>query len=74
MLQVTDYARDLEEMQNVSREEYLASLRLCVLYFTIFSSMKPSCCLFVILCAGRAVAFQEEYPNTGGSPGAILSK
>ncbi|XP_010554826.1 PREDICTED: AP2-like ethylene-responsive transcription factor At2g41710 [Tarenaya hassleriana] len=24
---VTDYARDLEEMQNVSREEYLASLR-----------------------------------------------
>ncbi|XP_061360640.1 AP2-like ethylene-responsive transcription factor At2g41710 isoform X1 [Gastrolobium bilobum] len=24
---VTDYARDLEEMQNISREEYLASLR-----------------------------------------------
>uniref|UniRef100_A0A6N2K633 AP2/ERF domain-containing protein n=1 Tax=Salix viminalis TaxID=40686 RepID=A0A6N2K633_SALVM len=24
---VTDYTRDLEEMQNVSREEYLASLR-----------------------------------------------
>ncbi|KAK7825922.1 ap2-like ethylene-responsive transcription factor [Quercus suber] len=27
---VTDYTRDLEEMQNVSREEYLASLRRCV--------------------------------------------
>ena len=27
ILQVTDYSRDLEEMQNVSREEYLASLR-----------------------------------------------
>jgi AP2-like factor (ANT lineage) len=30
VLQVTDYTRDLEEMQNVSREEYLASLRRCV--------------------------------------------
>ena len=29
-MQVTDYTRDLEEMQNVSREEYLASLRRCV--------------------------------------------
>ena len=27
ILQVTDYTRDLEEMQTVSREEYLASLR-----------------------------------------------
>lgn len=26
-LKVTDYTRDLEEMQNVSREDYLASLR-----------------------------------------------
>ena len=37
-MQVTDYTRDLEEMQNVSREEYLASLRRCVcvcVYFLI---------------------------------------
>jgi hypothetical protein len=27
---VTEYARDTEEMQNVTREEYLASLRRCV--------------------------------------------
>jgi len=27
VMQVTDYSRDLEEMQNLSREEYLASLR-----------------------------------------------
>lgn len=27
VMQVTDYSRDLDEMQNVSREEYLASLR-----------------------------------------------
>lgn len=29
LMQVTDYSRDLEEMQNVTREEYLASLRRC---------------------------------------------
>lgn len=27
VMQVTDYSRDLKEMQNVSREDYLASLR-----------------------------------------------
>lgn len=27
VMQVTDYTRDLDEMQNVSREDYLASLR-----------------------------------------------
>lgn len=37
--QVTDYARDLEEMQNVSREDYLASLRRLISNFVLLPSV-----------------------------------
>lgn len=74
VLQVTDYTRDLEEMQNVSREEYLASLRRCVyLSPKYFLTCKPYRCLHETLYAGRAVAFQEDYQNIVDSPGVNAS-
>lgn len=75
LLQVTDYTRDLEEMQNVSREEYLASLRRCVYalkcFLTCIHTAAYVCC--VMLSAGRAVVSQEDYLNIGDSPGVNLS-
>lgn len=47
-MQVTDYTRDLEEMQNVSREEYLASLRRCVYVLSEYILLTHSVCILLI--------------------------
>lgn len=47
-MQVTDYTRDLEEMQNVSREEYLASLRRCVYVLSESILLTHSVCILLI--------------------------
>lgn len=67
-LQVTDYTRDLEEMQNVSREEYLASLRrFGSKNISQSGSWHISYSGFSL--AGRAVASLEECLNIVRSPG-----
>lgn len=47
-MQVTDYTRDLEEMQNVSREEYLASLRRCVYVLSEYILLTHPVCILLI--------------------------
>lgn len=73
-MQVTDYKRDLEEMQNVTREEYLASLRRCAdnpsecfLPHLIFSFVND-----IYVPAERVAASRGEFQSTEGSPGSLV--
>ncbi|KAG6471280.1 hypothetical protein ZIOFF_072391 [Zingiber officinale] len=52
-MMVTDYARDLEEMQTISKEDYLVSLRRHVDYMTFWGQY----------FAEKAVLFQEDFQN-----------
>lgn len=72
MLQVTDYTRDLDEMQNVSREDYLASLRRYACYLEFIFQTETICGLHWILFAERVVVSQGEYLNTVAFPGNFL--
>ncbi|KAF8403774.1 hypothetical protein HHK36_011879 [Tetracentron sinense] len=68
---VSDYSRDLKEMQNVSREDYLASLRRCLfilpsMYIELNGTIAYSRWLLV---AGKVVVSQEGSLNIVDSPG-----
>lgn len=67
VMQVTDYSRDLDEMQNVSREEYLASLRRwkpsasipSFILLSVHSEQETLSWLSSMVYAERVVASQE---------------
>lgn len=72
---MTDYEKEIQVMQNVTKEEYLASLRR---YFIIFPTVRISKRMITaehsktFLVAGRAAASQEAYPSTEELRGMYL--
>lgn len=72
-MQVTDYTRDLEEMQNMTREEYLASLRRCTYaYKEFFLLIQFLHFLIISFPAERVAVSQGEFRSTEDSPGWLL--
>ena len=78
--QISDYANEIEIMQNLTKEEYLASLRRCStcllmiddhLTFAIDSLSREKLVKTFIsfFDTGEAVALQEEYLNIEGLQG-----
>ena len=66
LIQVSDYLRDLKEMQLVSKEEYLASLRRHAYISTEWISLLfdySSVTLFYF--SGKVVLFQKDSPDVG---------
>jgi hypothetical protein len=81
--QLEDYEQQLLEMANISREEYLATLRRFVIRFgasipSQSSSFVACACLVAdlnpnfCLCAEKAAASQGECPSTAASRGDSL--
>lgn len=69
---MTDYSRDLEEMQNVSREDYLASLRRLLYNFAILSIFEIIWFLLASSFTGRVVVSLGVYPNIVPFPGILV--